>query len=110
MVRWPAGSLITLVWGVSIRILPLPDRHIRDADCVGGVPPAACVLVVQSEHEGGVDGIEAFSTVRQSITNAFPNDEEALLYGVGTLPEKCRTEPRETMCKRSQFVVASVSL
>lgn len=55
---------MTLVWGVSIRILPLPDCHIRDADCVGGVPPAACVLVVQSEHEGGVDGIEGFSTVR----------------------------------------------
>jgi len=64
MVRRPAGSLMRLVLGVSIRILPPPDCHIRDADCVGGVPPAACVLVVQSEHEGGVDGMEGFSTVR----------------------------------------------
>jgi len=87
MVRWPAGSLITLVWGVSIRILPLPDRHIRDADCVGGVPPAACVLVVQSEHEGGVDGIEAFSTVRQFITTPFQTMRRLCSKGRGLSPK-----------------------
>ena len=51
-----AGSEITLVWGVSKRIFPSLDRHIRDADCVGAAPPAGCVFVLQSEHEGGVAG------------------------------------------------------
>jgi len=28
----------------------------RDADCEGAPPAAGCVLVAQSEHEGGVGG------------------------------------------------------
>jgi hypothetical protein len=45
-----------LVWGVSMRRLPLLERHMRDADCVGGAPPAGCVFVAQSEQDGGVGG------------------------------------------------------
>lgn len=45
---------MTLEVGVSKRNLPSLDFHIRDADCDGGAPPAGCVCVVQSEHEGGV--------------------------------------------------------
>src|SRR5208283_635301 len=50
------GSVITLVCGVSRRILPSLERHMRDADCVGGPPAAGCVFVAQSEQEGGVGG------------------------------------------------------
>src|SRR5271169_6189974 len=54
---WPDdGSEITLVCGVSRRILPSLERHMRDADCEGGPPAAGCVLVAQSEHEGAVGG------------------------------------------------------
>jgi len=45
-----------LVWGVSNRNLPSLDRHMREADCVGAPPPAGCILVAQSEQEGGVGG------------------------------------------------------
>jgi heme iron utilization protein len=68
MVRWPAGSVMMLVWGVSIRMFPLLDFHMRDADCAGGAPAAGCVLVAQSEHEGGVGGGTGGSTVPQFIT------------------------------------------
>ena len=51
-----AGSVITLDDGVSKRNLPSLDFHMRDADCEGWAPPAGCVCVVQSEHEGGVGG------------------------------------------------------
>jgi hypothetical protein len=40
-VFWAAGLEIMLVVGVSMRILPLLERHIRDADWVGGLPPGA---------------------------------------------------------------------
>lgn len=43
-----------LVTGVSSRVLPSLERQMRDGDCVAGAPPAACVLVVHSEHEGSV--------------------------------------------------------
>jgi len=67
-----------LVWGVSSRMLPLLDLHTRDADCVGGaLPPAACVLVAHSEHEGGIGGTGGGSTVRKFIT-AFSNYDAAL--------------------------------
>jgi hypothetical protein len=36
---------------------------------VGGVPPAACILVAQSEHDGGIG---VCSTVRKFITPYFP--------------------------------------
>lgn len=68
IVRCPAGSVMTLVWGVSRRMLPLLARNTRDADCVGGAPPGGCVLVAQSEHEGGVGGGEVDFTVRNFIT------------------------------------------
>ena len=45
-----------LALGVSMRILPVLDRHIRDDDCAGALPPGACDLVAHSEHEGGVGG------------------------------------------------------
>ena len=51
-----AGSVMTLLEGVSKRNLPSLERHIREADCEGGPPPAGCVLVAQSEQEGGVGG------------------------------------------------------
>jgi hypothetical protein len=51
-----------LVVGVSRRMLPLLERYMRDADCVGGVPPGACVLVAQSEQDGGVGGTEGSDT------------------------------------------------
>ncbi len=44
-----------LALGVSMRILPVLDRHIRD-DCAGAPLPGACDLVAHSEHEGGVGG------------------------------------------------------
>ena len=56
MVCFAAGSEITLLCGVSIRVLPSLDRHMRDADCVGAPPAADCVLVAHSEHEGGTAG------------------------------------------------------
>jgi len=42
--------------GVSIRIFPLLDRHMREEDCALAPPPGACDLVAQSEQEGGVAG------------------------------------------------------
>lgn len=52
-----------LVCGVSIRMLPLLERHMRDAEGAGAVPAAGCVLVTHSEHEGGVGGGEVRPTV-----------------------------------------------
>jgi len=72
MVFWLAGIVMMLVCGVSRRMFPLPDRHTREANWVGGLPPAACVLVAQSEHDGGVGGMEGSSTVRKFITPDFP--------------------------------------
>ena len=66
-----AGLVMMLLLGVSVRMLPLLERHMRDGDCIGGLAPAACVLVVQSEHDGGVGGCEDWSTVRQFITACF---------------------------------------
>ena len=69
MVLWLPGRVMMLVCGVSRRRLPLLDRHMRDADCVGGaLPPAACVLVAHSEHEGGIGGTEGGCTVRKFTT------------------------------------------
>jgi hypothetical protein len=63
-------------------MFPLLDLHMRDADCVGGaLPPAACVLVAHSEHEGGIGGTggtEGCCTVRKFIT-AFPNYDAAFV-------------------------------
>ncbi len=56
MVFCDVGSEITLAVGVSSRNLPSLDFHMRDADCVGAAPPAGCVLVEQSEQEGGAGG------------------------------------------------------
>jgi hypothetical protein len=47
---------MTLVVAVSMRVLPSPERHMRDADWVGGPPAAGCVLLLHSEHEGGAGG------------------------------------------------------
>jgi len=58
---------MTLIWGVSTRMFP-PDRHMRDADSVGWPPPAGCVLLAQSEQEGGVGGGENDCTARKCIT------------------------------------------
>jgi hypothetical protein len=56
MVCFEIGSEMTLVVGVSMRVLPSPERHRRDADWVGGPPPAGCDLVAHSEHDGGAGG------------------------------------------------------
>ena len=61
-----AGSEMTLDVGVSSRNLPSLDFHMREADCEGAPPPAGCVLVEQSEQEGGVDG-----AVGNATTAAF---------------------------------------
>jgi hypothetical protein len=47
---------MTLLKGVSMRVLPSLERHSRDADWVGGPPPAGCVLLAHSEHDGGAGG------------------------------------------------------
>jgi hypothetical protein len=47
---------MTLKLGVSMRILPLLERHIREDDCAVAPPPGDSDLVAQSEHEGGVGG------------------------------------------------------
>src|ERR1700685_623337 len=71
MVFWVAGLEMMLVVGVSRRMLPLLERHMRDADCVGGVPPGTCVLVAQSEQDGGIGGTEGSDTGRKFITVLF---------------------------------------
>ena len=84
IVFWLPGRVMMLVCGVSRRRLPLLDLHMRDADCVGAaLPPAACVLVAHSEHEGGIGGTgetEGGCTVRK-FTTAFPNQEAARSWG-----------------------------
>jgi len=71
-----------LMFGVSRRRLPLLDLHMRDADGIGvALPPAACVLVAHSEHEGGIGGTggtEGGCTVRKFIT-PFPNYDAAFV-------------------------------
>ena|GEM_PF-5103552 len=57
-----------------MRILPLLDRHIRDDDWVGGLPPGASDLVAHSEHEGGVGGVSICLTAHEFITPAFPHE------------------------------------
>jgi hypothetical protein len=64
MVFWVAGLEMTLAVGVSRRMLPLLERHMRDADWVGGLPPGACVLVAQSEQDGGIGGGAGWSITR----------------------------------------------
>src|SRR5215472_471073 len=68
MVFCDAGSEITLEVGVSSRNLPSLDFHMRDADCDGAPSPAGCVLVVQSEQDGGVGGgVENWPTAAISV-------------------------------------------
>lgn len=50
------GFEMILELGVSIRIFPLLDLHIREEDCALALPPGASDLVAQSEHEGGMGG------------------------------------------------------
>src|SRR5579864_5947304 len=59
---------MTLICGVSTRMFPLPERHMRDADSVGWPPLAGWVLLAQSEQEGGVGGGENDCTARKCIT------------------------------------------
>jgi hypothetical protein len=47
---------MTLLKGVSMRVLPSLERHRREADWVGGPPPEGCVLLAHSEHDGGAGG------------------------------------------------------
>ena len=71
MARCPAGAVMMLALDVSKRICPELDCHIREGDCTGGAPPAGCVVVVQSEQEGGgVGGWEETCTGPQFITRA----------------------------------------
>jgi hypothetical protein len=56
MVFCAAGFEMMLECGVSMRIWPLLDRHMRDDDCAVELPPAASALVAHSEQEGGVGG------------------------------------------------------
>jgi hypothetical protein len=84
IVFWLPGRVMMLMLGVSRRRLPLLDRHMRDADGIGGtLPPAGCVLVAHSEHEGGIGGTggtEGGATVRKFIT-PFPNQEATRFWG-----------------------------
>ena len=59
---------MTLICGVSTRTFPLLDRHMRDCDSVGWPPSAGCVLLAQSEHEGGVGGGGIDCTARKCTT------------------------------------------
>lgn len=98
-----------LMFGVSRRRLPLLDRHMRDADGIGcALPPAGCVVVAHSEHEGGIGGTggtEGGATVRKFIT-PFPNQEAtrvwvvrvALVLGGAALPAL-----RQTCCSECGF-------
>ena len=45
-----------LALGVSMRILPLLDRHMREEDCALALPPGASDLEAHSEQEGVVGG------------------------------------------------------
>jgi len=59
----------------------------RDADGIGcALPPAGCVVVAHSEHEGGIGGTcgtEGGATVRKFIT-PFPNQEATRVWvGLG---------------------------
>lgn len=56
-----------LVLGVSKRILPSLDRHMRDADWDGGPPPAGWVFVAQSEQNGGVGVCGIWTTAGASV-------------------------------------------
>ena len=56
MVFCSAGFEIMLALGVSMRILPELDRHMREEDWFAAPPPGASDLVAQSEQEGGVGG------------------------------------------------------
>ena len=83
IVFWLPGRVMMLVFGVSRRMFPLLDLHMRDADCVGGaLPPAACVLVAHSEHEGGIGATEGGSTVRKFITTFSPLSDYPVLGSV----------------------------
>lgn len=59
---------MTLICGVSTRTFPLLDRHMRDCDSVGWPPPAGCVLLAQSEQEGGDGGSGIDCTAPKCIT------------------------------------------
>ena len=84
-----------LMFGVSRRRLPLLDCHMRDADGIGGaLPPAGCVLVAHSEHEGGIGGTggtEGGATVRKFIT--LFQTQEATRFWVGA-GFRCRSASR----------------
>jgi len=66
-----------LALGVSLRIFPLLERHLRADDCgaallVGeldcALPVGGSDLVAHSEHEGGVDGCDIGPTAPKCIT------------------------------------------
>jgi len=45
-----------LALGVSMRIWPLLERHMREDDWAPAVPPGDSDLLAHSEHDGGADG------------------------------------------------------
>ncbi len=79
-----------LALSVSMRILPVLDRHMREDDCAPALLPGASDLVAHSEHEGGVGGWYIGPTVPQYITPA------ARTMG-GTMHCKC------TLCTAGQL-------
>jgi hypothetical protein len=84
-------------------MFPLLDLHMRDADCVGALPPAGCVLVAHSEHEGGIGGTEGGCTVRK-FTTAFSNYDAAssgrLAYASNRSPEWIPEKHNSSCCKK----------
>lgn|SRR5579871_591660 len=70
MVCCDAGLEMILVFGVSKRILPSLARHMREDDCCEVPPPAGCILVEQSEQEGGTVIFGISGTAGLSLTHS----------------------------------------
>ena len=49
-----AGLVITVIFGISSRILPSLERTILEGVCTGAPPAAACVVVTQLAQLGGL--------------------------------------------------------
>lgn len=56
MVFWSAGLEMILALGVSMRILPVLDRHMREEDWTLALPPGASDLEAHSEQQGVAGG------------------------------------------------------
>jgi hypothetical protein len=57
-----------------MRMFPLLALHMRDADWVGRPAPAGWLFVAHSEHEGGIERWDGFSTGPKFITPGFQTE------------------------------------